>query len=268
MQIIRINEEKQTMQPLLLDVQHLQDVSKLNVELDGETIFEETIEHGRYEFEVPIKAVSKSKTSHYAILLDGKLVEEGTIKRSPKEQNSLINYVDTKIGTGHSRWMIAPGPWMPFSMVKISPDNQNGGWQAGYQPTFESVGTFSHIHEWTMAGLGYIIPTNGPLVTKVGNQGEPDTGYRSRIDKTTEQAPLGYYSVFLSDYEIKAELTATTRASFQRYTYPKDVSGSRILVDLMIPSEYAYNIIEAHFKKVDDYKIVGYSKQKSVFHLG
>ncbi len=258
----QINEENQAIQPLLLDVQHLQDVSKLNVELDGETIFEELIEHGRYEFEIPMKAVSRFKTCKYNILLDGKLVERGTVKRSPKKQNSLTNYVDTKIGTGHSRWMIAPGPWMPFSMVKISPDNQNGGWQAGYQPTFESVGTFSHIHEWTMAGLG-TFPTNGPLITKVGNQGEPDTGYRSRIDKTTEQAPLGYYSVLLSDYKIKAELTATTRASFQRYTYPKDVPDSRILVDLQIPSEYAYNIEEAHFKKVSDYKIVGYSKQKT-----
>ena len=256
------NENGRTIQPLLLDVQHLRGVSKLNVELDGETIFEEAIEHGRYEFEVPMKAVSKSKTSTYAILFDGKVVEKGNVKRSHKKQNSLVNYVDTKIGTGHSRWMIAPGPWMPFGMVKISPDNQNEGWQAGYQPTFESVGTFSHIHEWTMAGLG-TFPTNGPLITEVGNQGEPDSGYRSRVDKTTEEAPLGYYSVLLSDYNIKAELTATSRASFQRYTYPKDVPDSRILVDLKIPSEYAYNITEAYFKKVSDYKVVGYSKQIS-----
>ena len=42
--------------------------------------------------------------------------------------------------------MIAPGPWMPFGMVKLSPDNQNAGWQAGYQPSFETIGCFSHIH--------------------------------------------------------------------------------------------------------------------------
>ncbi|MEC3907041.1 GH92 family glycosyl hydrolase [Tamlana sp. 2201CG12-4] len=251
-----------SVQPLLLDVQHLQDVSKLNVILDDETIFEQTVEHGRNIYEVPMDAVNKSTKSNYSVVLDGNIVEEGKIERTPKKQNRLVDYVDTKIGTGHSRWMIAPGPWMPFSMVKISPDNQNGGWQAGYQPTFESVGTFSHIHEWTMAGLG-TFPTNGPLVTEIGDQGEPDSGYRSRVDKTTEEAPLGYYSVFLSDYKIKAELTATTRASFQRYTYPKNIPDSRILVDLQIPSEYAYNIKEAYFKKVSDYKIVGYSKQIS-----
>ena len=249
-------------QPLVVDVQHLEGTPSLEVRLDDKTIFEEIVEHGRNNFEVPMEAAETVQKNNYSILLDGKIVEKGQIQRGPQKLNRLVDYVDTKIGTGHSRWMIAPGPWMPFGMVKISPDNQNEGWQAGYQPTFESVGTFSHIHEWTMAGLG-TFPTNGPLITEVGNQDEPDKGYRSRVDKSTEEAPLGYYSVFLSDYQIKAELTATTRASFQRYTYPKSVPNSRILVDLQIPSEYNYKIEEAHFEKVSDHKIVGYSKQIS-----
>ncbi|XCF05922.1 GH92 family glycosyl hydrolase [Tamlana crocina] len=249
-------------QPLLIDVQHLSGTPLLQVKLDNQTIFKETIEHGRNIYEAPMPAVSLSKVSYYSVLLNGKIIQQGTIKRTPQPLNTFADYVDTKIGTGHSRWMIAPGPWMPFSMVKISPDNQSTGWQAGYQPSYESVSTFSHIHEWTMAGLG-TFPTNGPLITKIGSPDNPDSGYRSRIDKSTEQAPLGYYSVFLSDYNIKAELTATTRASFQRYTYPKNKLNSRILVDLQIPSEYKYNIEEAYFKKVNDYKIVGYSKQIS-----
>lgn len=257
-----IKESGERFQPLLLDIQHLEGISEVSVLLDDEPIYKTTIEHGRTMHEVPMKAVNIPTKSTYAIVLDGELIERGEIERSTQQLNGLTDYVDTKIGTGHSRWMIAPGPWMPFSMVKISPDNQNGGWQAGYQPTFESVGTFSHIHEWTMAGLG-TFPTNGPLITQVGNQGEPDQGYRSRVDKTSEEAPLGYYSVLLSDYNIKAELTATTRASFQRYTYPKDVPNSRILVDLQIPSEYGYQIEEAYFEQVGDRKIVGYSKQNS-----
>ncbi len=81
-------------------------------------------------------------------------------------------------------------------MVKLSPDNQNDGWQAGYDPTFESIGCFSHIHEWTIAGLG-CMPTNGPLQTQVGDEKDVDSGYRSRIDKSTEEAPIGYYKVDL-----------------------------------------------------------------------
>ncbi|SHJ07859.1 GH92 family glycosyl hydrolase [Pseudozobellia thermophila] len=257
-----VKEQGIRSQPLLLDVQHLQGSPKIRVTIDGTSVFEEVVEHGRNIYEVPMPAVNRRKQSGYSIYLDGKIVEKGEVERSPQKLNTLSDYVDTKIGTGHSRWMIAPGPWMPFGMVKISPDNQKSGWQAGYQPSFESVGTFSHIHEWTMAGLG-TFPTNGPLITEVGDPGDPDSGYRSRVDKNTEQAPLGYYSVFLSDYKIKAELTATTRASFQRYTYPKDKPNSRILVDLQIPSEYSYQIEKAHFKKVSDYKIEGYSKQIS-----
>jgi predicted alpha-1,2-mannosidase len=158
--------------------------------------------------------------------------------------------------------MIAPGPWMPFSMVKLSPDNQNDGWQAGYEPTFESVGAFTHIHEWTMSGLG-TMPTNGPLQTKVGDQKDVDSGYRSRINKETEVAPIGYYSVELTDYDIRAELTATTRCGFQRYTFPKNRDGSRVLLDLVIPAEYRYNSIEAYMKKTSDKTVEGYSHQLS-----
>lgn len=256
-----IKNEKR-FQPLTLNLQHLIGSPLIQVFLDNEEIFQETLENGQSIYEAPMRAVKSLKESKYKILIDGKIMESGTVNRSPQKLNSLADYVDTKIGTGHSRWMIAPGPWMPFSMVKVGPDNQNSGWQAGYQPTFESVGTFSHIHEWTMAGLG-TFPTNGPLVTNIGDQSETHKGYRSRIDKTTEETPLGYYSVVLTDYNIKAELTATTRCSFQRYTYPKDVQDSRILVDLKIPAEYDYEIEEAYFEKISDTKIVGYSKQIS-----
>lgn len=112
-------------------------------------------------------AVSKARKSRYCVLADGKVLEKGTVLRKPQPEQTLADYVDTRMGAAHSRWMIAPGPWMPFSMVKLSPDNQNMGWQAGYQPTFETLGCFSHIHEWTMAGLG-MMPTNGPLFTQVG----------------------------------------------------------------------------------------------------
>ena len=78
----------------------------------------------RYVFEVPMPAVKKSRKSEYQVFVDGQLLEKGIIIRSPQKIQTFADYVDTKIGTAHSRWMIAPGPWMPFSMVKLSPDNQ------------------------------------------------------------------------------------------------------------------------------------------------
>ena len=55
--------------------------------------------------------------------------------------------------------------------VKLSPDNQNAGWQAGYQPTERRM--FLAIYtKWTMGGLG-MMPTNGPLQTIVGDETDP-----------------------------------------------------------------------------------------------
>jgi predicted alpha-1,2-mannosidase len=248
-------------QPLLVDLEHLSGKPAVEVELDGKKIYKTTPDTGRYILEVPMEAVFRPRVSKYRILVNGKEVEAGSIERSTQKLQTLADYVDTRIGTAHSRWMIAPGPWAPFSMVKISPDNQNKGWQAGYQPSFETLGCFSHIHEWTMAGLG-MMPTNGPLQTKVGDEFAPDSGYRATIDKSTEEAPLGYYKVYMPDTKIWAEVTATTRCSFQRYTFPKDKDG-RVMIDLHIPAEYDYQLQDIEIIKADDYRIEGKSHQLS-----
>jgi predicted alpha-1,2-mannosidase len=254
-----VNIDGKRYQPLLTDIQHLKDKPVITVKLDGKQIFKEQLDSARYQFEVPMPAVRTKTSSKYAVYSDGTLLASGAVSRAPFKEYTPADYVDTKMGTAHSRWMIAPGPWMPFSMVKLSPDNQNSGWQSGYDPTFESVGVFSHIHEWTMAGLG-TLPVNGPLEIKGGDERIKDEGYRSEIDKATEQAPLGYYSVLLKKYNIKAELTATTRCGFQRYTYPK-ATDSRIMIDLQIPAEYDYALKDVTLKKVSDYRIEGYSRQ-------
>lgn len=257
-----ILQNGQQIQPLLVDIEHLEGQPKLSVELDGENIFITTLDTARYCLEVPMPAVTSSQNSSYKIKIDDKTLQQGKIERSAQPLYTSAHYVDTRMGTAHSRWMIAPGPWMPFSKVKLSPDNQNAGWQAGYQPTIESIGCFSHIHEWTMGGLG-MMPTNGKLQTIVGDEKDPDSGYRSRIDKSSEEAPLGYYKVKLTDYDILAEITATTHCGFQRYTFPTDRDSSRVIVDLHIPTEYDYTLENIEIKKVSDTRLEGYSHQLS-----
>jgi putative alpha-1,2-mannosidase len=97
---------------------------------------------------------------------------------------------------------------------------------------------------------------------RIGDERKRDGGYRSQIDKSTEDAGIGYYKVLLTDYNIKAELTATTRCSFMRYTYPK-ATNARVMIDLKIPAEYGYNLKDVTLKKVSDTRIEGYSKQFS-----
>ncbi|MBI9067068.1 MAG: GH92 family glycosyl hydrolase [Salinivirgaceae bacterium] len=173
-----------------------------------------------------------------------------------------VDYVDPLIGSHDSRWIMFPGPTVPFGMVKLSPDNQELGWKAGYEYDINNIAGFSHIHSWTMAGL-LTIPTIGPLKIQPGTEKNPERGYRSKFKHENETASAGYYSVFLDDYKVKAELTTTTRTGFQRYTYPK-TDSARVLIDLLTPSEYGYELSYTQIKKVSDTEIEGVSYQQSL----
>ena len=251
-----------SVQPLLIDLEHLEGDPEIRVKVGGKTILKKTLEKGRYCFEAPMPAVPSARKSRYAVYCDGKKIASGRIERSPQPIQTPAGYVDTRIGTAHSRWMIAPGPWMPFSMVKLSPDNQNAGWQAGYQPSFESIGCFSHIHDWTLGGLG-IMAANGPLKTLVGDEQKDDEGYRSRINKRTEKAGIGYYSAELTDYDIIAEITATSRCGFERFTFPADRDNGRILIELKPQAENGIQVQDASFRLVSPTRIEGYCHQFS-----
>lgn len=113
-----IESDGKRCQPLLVDVEHLSGNPVLSVKLDGTVILSEQLDTARYVFEAPMPAVAGKKKSTYQVFADNELIEEGKVMRSPQTLQTYADYVDTKLGTAHSRWMIAPGPWMPFSMVK------------------------------------------------------------------------------------------------------------------------------------------------------
>ncbi len=157
---------------------------------------------------------------------------------SPREDD-LTQYVDVFIGTGRDghTW---PGAALPFGMVQLSPDTRlTGGPSCGgyYYPDSTILG-FSHTH---LSGVGepefrdiLFMPGTGKIRLTPGSPGDPHSGYRSAYDHTDEQATPGYYSVLLKDHNIRAELTATPRCGFQRYTFPASAS-SHIIIDLTHP---------------------------------
>ncbi|MCP5113663.1 MAG: glycoside hydrolase family 92 protein, partial [bacterium] len=185
----------------------------------------------------------------------GAWVFAATLHGAPPEP---VDQVDCLVGTSTSRWMLYPGPSMPFGMVKLSPDNQGDDpaerhWKAGYEYTIGNLAGFSHIHSWTMGGL-LTMPTTGKLQTQPGPEADPEVGYRSRFRHDTETAQPGYYAVTLDDYGIRAELTCTTRAGFQRYTFPESAEA-RILFDLLFPTEYGKKVLNARVVKISDTEI-------------
>jgi predicted alpha-1,2-mannosidase len=182
------------------------------------------------------------------------------------QQKQPVDYADPMVGTSESRWMLNPGASMPFGMVQLSPDNQGTDWKAGYEYALESISGFSHIHAWTMAGLS-VMPTVGVLNPKIYPPDAPSTtgqtaGHRSRIDKRTEKASPGYYAADLINYNIKAEITSTTRGGFFKLTFPETHEG-HVMFNLLFPAEYPFSVLDAKITRVSDTEIEGYSKQQS-----
>lgn len=177
------------------------------------------------------------------------------------------DYVDCFLGTSNSRWMLGPYAQRPMGMVQLGPDNQGNKWMGGYEYAISSISGFSHIHAWTMGGL-MMMPTTADLALDNPGPDAPykgaNAGYHSRIIKESEKAWPGYYSAYLYDHKVKAEITATTRCGFQKYTFP-ECKESRILVDLLFPTEwdYGFTVEDAAITKVNDSEIEGYAQCRS-----
>ncbi|HDZ41302.1 MAG TPA: glycoside hydrolase family 92 protein [Bacteroidetes bacterium] len=167
---------------------------------------------------------------------------------SVAQDHNYIQYVNPFIGTqrmGHTY----PGATVPFGMVQLSPDTDtipyedNGEYNrkvyeycAGYQYEDPTIVGFSHTH---FSGTGHsdlgdilIMPTHGMLLLNPGTESGPDKGYRSRYSHDREYAEPNYYSVDLLDYDIRAELTTSTRVGFHRYTFP-NADQAHIILDMM-----------------------------------
>lgn len=146
----------------------------------------------------------------------------------------LVSYVEPRIGTAHCRsFHFAPGS-MPFGMAKPGPSTNGSlgnadGWQAtGYDYRDTSIEGFVCTHEFQVGGIT-VAPSTGVLLTTPGNpDGTGPRGYRSAYTHEQEYATAGYYQVMLSDYGINAEVTATDRVAFLRFTYPQSQTAHLI----------------------------------------
>ncbi|MCK9423655.1 MAG: GH92 family glycosyl hydrolase [Bacteroidales bacterium] len=190
------------------------------------------------------------------------------------QQISLTQYVNPFIGTqemGHT----FPGACLPFGFVQLSPDTDTIPYEkegkynpevyrycAGYQYLDNTIVGFSHTH---FNGTGHsdlgdflLMPTVGKLQLNPGTAEHPETGYRSRFRKETEQASPGYYRVHLDDPDVEAELTATTRCGFHQYTFPKSDSVHFVLD--MVHGIYNYDgkVLWAYVRVVNDTLVTGY----------
>jgi predicted alpha-1,2-mannosidase len=163
-----------------------------------------------------------------------------------------VDLVNPFVDAANSRWFYFSSATRPFGMVNLSPDMGLGGaWDSGYRYNQDTIRFFSHIHAWQLSGVP-VLPTTGEFKGHLGPH-----AYGSKYSHENESASAGYHSVVLEDYDIKAELTSTTRVGFHRYTFPKS-DKSNILLDLN--TELGPSGTDAGYvKKLSNTKIEGYA---------
>jgi putative alpha-1,2-mannosidase len=179
-----------------------------------------------------------------------------------QSNKDLLQYVNPRIGTAHSRWFFFTPGAVPFGMAKPAPSTNGSygnahGWDAvGYDERHNSIEGFANFHEFQVGGVVFA-PITGKLETLAGKLETPEVGYRSRFDRKDEVASPGYYSVLLKDYGIKAELTSTKRVAFHRYTFPASTE-SHVIFDIGHKQGEGGEVKDAKVYLTADGRVEGY----------
>lgn len=164
-------------------------------------------------------------------------------------------------GIYHGLGKTFPGATTPFGMVQLSPNTVTGGDNgSGYSYEHKTIEGFAFTQ---MSGIGWfgdlgnflVMPTAGPLQTAAGRQQHPEEGYRSAYSKQDEKAAAGYYTVKLTEHNIKAEMTAAPHSGIMRFTFPAHAQ-SRIQIDLA--RRVGGTSTRQEVKVIDDHTIAGY----------
>ena len=116
----------------------------------------------------------------------------------------------------------SPGAVLPYGDTNFSPINSNLFWRPW-------VGGYDYLHHMMygftngMPGLT-VMPIVGPWTAPPARMG-------SVYDRSRQTATPGYYSVYLNDFHVKAEMTVTDWTGMYRFTFPQSAQ-SHILMDM------------------------------------
>ena len=185
----------------------------------------------------------------YVLLLPATLIYAG--------ESRIIDYVNPFIGTSNFG-TTNPGAIRPNGMMSVTPFNVMGSdtnvwdkdsrwWSTPYSSDNSFFTGFSHINLSGVGcpevGLALTMPTAGALNVDYHMYGS---------EAVAETARPGYYGCELVTYGIKAEASATTRTSIERYTFPE--GQGNILVNF---GDGLTNESGAWLRKVSETEIEG-----------
>jgi predicted alpha-1,2-mannosidase len=130
-------------------------------------------------------------------------------------------------------------------MVQVSPVTQfRSG--SGYQYEDTVIFGFTHTNKghWNLCHVP-LLPVTGEVLPN---------DYCSGFSHDNEEAHPGYYRVFLERYGVNAELTATLRCAYHRYTYNAG-QEKKLLADLSRSNE---RVREWHIAQADERTFTGF----------
>ena len=182
-------------------------------------------------------------------------------KKAKPTTSDYTRYVDPFIGSaGHGHVFV--GANVPFGAVQLGPVNIFEGWDwcSGYNYASNTILGFTHTH---LSGTGIgdlndilLLPVSGKVPLFKGTKEDMINGYGSYFSHENEVSKPGYYSVLLDKYKIKAELTASERVGFHKYTF-NSATDSHVLLDLADGVGWD-KPVKTFIKKINETTLVGY----------
>ena len=166
-----------------------------------------------------------------------------------------VDYVSTLVGT-QSKFELSTGntypavalPWgMNFWVPQTG--KMGDGWQYTYSA--DKIRGLKQTHQpspWINDyGQFAVMPTVGTVF----DENKRASWFSHKAEKATPY----YYSVYLADYDVTAEMAPTMRAAHMRFTYPA-TDEARLVVDAFDKGSYVKVI-------PDENKIIGYTTRNS-----
>ena len=180
----------------------------------------------------------------------------------PISAQQPVDYVDPFIGTTNYS-VCNPGAVCPNGMMSVVPFNVMGSdlnmydkdkrwWSAPYEYNNKYFTGFAHV---TLSGVG--CPELGTLLT-MPTTGKLDVDYRHYgSEYSNEQATPGYYAVNLKKYGIRCEVSATTRSSAERFTFPKGEGHILLNLGNGLTNEVGGMVHRVSDTEIEGYRLVG-----------
>ena len=177
------------------------------------------------------------------------------------QTKDVARYVDPYIGTGDHGHVFL-GAHVPFGAVQVGPNNYVKGWDwcSGYHYSDSIVTGFSQMH---LSGTGIgdlgdilMMPYTGKVMTNPGTEKAPLSGWATLYTHKDEVVKPGYFAMNLRAYSVKAEMTASERVAFHKYTFPQS-SAAHIGINLAMGIGWD-KPVKTFIKKVDATTYTGY----------